>query len=239
MSFLDEHERRMLEHTILSRDRLEEQYRDFEQQNQTAQLGMWLFLATEIMFFGVLFTALAVYRYLYGEAFELASRKLSWQFATANTVVLLLSSLTMALAVAYLKRNRQRPVFWCLVATVLLACGFLIIKGCEYYQDYREGLILGSQFRPGDWLQAGLTKNQLPQVQLFLLLYWLMTGLHGVHVLIGIGVISVIAALSKRGLFDADYYGPVEAVGLYWHFVDIVWIFLFPLLYLQGTHFRP
>jgi cytochrome c oxidase subunit 3 len=237
MSWLDEQDRRLLEHTILSRGRLEEHYRDFEHQNQTAQLGMWLFLATEIMFFGVLFTALGVYRYLYGEAFELASRKLSWQFATANTCVLLLSSLTMALAVTYLKRNRPRPVVWCLAGTVLLGCSFLVIKGCEYYDDYRAGLILGSQFRPDDWLRAGLTKNQLPQVQLFLLLYWLMTAFHGLHVIIGVSLISVVAALARRGLFDAEYYGPVEAVSLYWHFVDIVWIFLFPLLYLQGTHY--
>jgi cytochrome c oxidase subunit 3 len=236
MPFLDEHERRMQEHTVLSRERLEEHYRDFEQQNQTTQLGMWLFLATEIMFFGVLFTAFAVYRYLHAEAFEVASRQLNWRLAAANTVVLLISSLTTALAVTYLKLNRLRPVVWCLLATAALAGGFLVIKGFEYYEDYREGLILGSQFRPDEWREAGLSKDQVPQVQLFLLFYWIMTGFHGVHVIIGIGAILILAALAGRRAFDADYYGPVEAVGLYWHFVDLVWIFLFPLLYLQATH---
>jgi cytochrome c oxidase subunit 3 len=234
---LDEHEWKALEHTVLVRHRLEEHYENLEQQNHTSALGMWLFLATEVMFFGVLFTTLSVYRYLYTEAFEFASRRLNWQIASINTVVLLVSSMSMALAVYFVQSGRTRSLVLSLLTTAALGTAFLGLKGYEYYDDYRQGLILGSQFRPGDWIgQEGLSPDQIPQVQLFLFLYWFMTAGHALHVIIGIAAVLTMAALAAKGRFDAAYYGPVDVTGLYWHFVDVVWIFLLPMLYLLGTH---
>jgi cytochrome c oxidase subunit III len=234
---LDEHERRAVEHTVLVRHRLEEQYENLEQQNQTSALGMWLFLATEVMFFGTLFTVLSVYRYLYTDAFEHASRRLNWQIASINTVVLLVSSMSMALAVYFVQAGRTRALIICLLTTAALGIAFLGFKGYEYYDDYQQGLILGSQFSPSDWIeQEGLSPDQIPQVQLFLFLYWFMTAGHALHVIIGIGAVLTMAVLAAKGRFDAAYYGPVDVTGLYWHFVDVVWIFLLPMLYLLGTH---
>jgi cytochrome c oxidase subunit 3 len=223
-----------LEHTVLVRHRLEEQYENLEQQTETAVLGMWLFLATEIMFFGTLFTALGVYRYVYPEPFEQASVALNWQVGATNTFVLLISSFTMVMAVHFARLGRSRSLFNFLIATALLGCVFLGLKAYEYYEDIREGLILGSRFNPEAF--PGLSADQIPPVKLFLLLYWVMTGAHAVHMIIGITAVLIIAALARKNRFDTDYYTPVDVTGLYWHFVDIVWIFLFPMLYLLGTH---
>jgi cytochrome c oxidase subunit 3 len=235
-TLLTEHEHKLLEHTVLIRHRLEEQYNDLEQQNETAALGMWLFLATEIMFFGTLFTALTVYRLLYPVAFEHASIRLNWQIGSINTFVLLISSLMMALAVFCVRTGRVRALVVFLLLTATLGGCFLALKTYEYYDDYEKGLILGSRFRDSDWIAIGLTATQVPQVKLFLLLYWIMTGAHAVHMVIGIVAVLTITALAWRRHFDAHYYGPVEVIGLYWHFVDVVWIFLLPMLYLLGTH---
>lgn len=229
-------ERKLLAHTALVRERLEEQYANLDQQNDTAALGMWLFLATEVMFFGTLFTVLGVYRYLYAEAFEVASSRLNWQIGALNTVVLLLSSLTMALAVYCVRVGRSRPAVILLLATAMLGAGFLALKGYEYYDDFQQGLVLGSRFDPTRWLEAGLHTSDVPTVQLFLLLYWVMTIAHALHMVIGIVAVLVAAVLTARRHFDSYYYGPIDVLGLYWHFVDVVWIFLFPLLYLLGTH---
>jgi cytochrome c oxidase subunit 3 len=231
-----EHE--LLEHTVLVRHRLEEQYANLEQQNDTAALGMWLFLATEIMFFGTLITALVVYHAQYPAAFELASSRLNWQIGTINTFVLLISSAMMALAVYCVRTDRQRGLVWFLIATAALGAVFLGLKAYEYYDDWEQGLILGRRFEESRWLEAGLSAGEVPPVQLFLLLYWVMTAAHAVHMIIGIGAVLVMAALAARRHFDAHYYGPIEVTGLYWHFVDMVWIFLLPLLYLLGTHHR-
>jgi cytochrome c oxidase subunit 3 len=231
-----EHE--LLEHTVLIRHRLEEQYANLEQQNETAALGMWLFLATELMFFGTLITALSVYHVLYSAAFELASSRLNWQIGTINTFVLLISSLMMALAVYCVRTDRQRGLVWFLIATAVLGGAFLGLKAYEYYDDWQQGLVLGSRFDDSRWLEAGLSAGEVPHVKLFLLLYWVMTGAHAVHMIIGICAVLVLTALAARRQFDAHYYGPVEVTGLYWHFVDLVWIFLLPLLYLLGTHHR-
>jgi len=225
-----------LEHTVLVRHRLEEQYSNLEHQNDTAALGMWLFLATELMFFGTLFTALTVYHVLYPAAFALASSRLNWQIGAINTFVLLISSLTMALAVYCVRADRQRGLVQLLMATALLGSLFLALKAYEYYDDWQQGLVLGSRFNERQWLDAGLAQGDLPHVQLFLLLYWIMTAAHAAHMVIGVVVVLVIAMLARRGHFDARYYGPVEVTGLYWHFIDIVWVFLLPMLYLLGTH---
>jgi len=236
LQLLTDEQQKLLEHTIVVRRRLEEQYSSLPQQNDTAALGMWLFLATEIMFFGTLFTALIVYRFLYAAAFEAASVELNWKIGAVNTVVLLVSSLMMALVVSSIRMGRKQAVVFFLLATAALGACFLALKGYEYFEDYQRGLVLGSQFSADLWLTAGLTGNQLGHVQLFLLLYWIMTAAHALHMIVGISAVLIIVAVAYRRHFDEHYYGPIEVTGLYWHFVDVVWIFLFPMLYLLGTH---
>jgi cytochrome c oxidase subunit 3 len=238
-SILTAQERDELELTALVRHRLEEQYESLEQQHEVASLGMWVFLATEVMFFGTLFLGVGVYRYKYPVAFERASEKLNWAVGGVNTVVLLVSSLFMVLAVHYARAGEPRRVVRFLYLTALLGVAFLFLKGYEYYTDYRDYLIPGWRFRPEEWVaREGLKAEQVPQVQLFLLFYWTMTGLHALHVTIGIGAVLVIAVLARRGHFSPAYYSPVDVTGLYWHFVDTVWIFLLPMLYLLGNHTR-
>lgn len=227
----------MLEHTVLVRHLLEEQYENLEQQTEAAVLGMWVFLATEVMFFGALFVGLGAYRYLYGEAFERASERLNWVIGGTNTVVLLVSSLMMALSVHYAKLGKRKHLLVFLSLTALLGVCFLCLKGLEYYTDYLENLIPGWRFDADEWVtKEGLRPDQVPNVKLFLLMYWIMTGIHALHVTIGILAVLVMFALAWRGTFSTVYYSPVDVTGLYWHFVDIVWIFLLPMLYLLGTH---
>lgn len=235
-ALLTPEERDELELTALVRHRLEEQYHDLEQQHETASLGMWVFLATEVMFFGTLFLGVAVYHLLYTEAVEKASTKLNWMIGGINTVVLLVSSLFMVLAVHYARHGDNRKVVLFLCLTAALGITFLFLKGYEYYTDYRDYLIPGSRFRDEEWIEEGLTADQVPHVKLFLLYYWIMTGLHALHVTIGILVVLVVAVLAARGHFSTAYNSPVDVTGLYWHFVDTVWIFLYPMLYLLGTH---
>jgi cytochrome c oxidase subunit 3 len=230
-------ERAVLDQSFFVRHRLEEQYRDLGQQHETAVLGMWVFLATEVLFFGTLFVGLAAYRYLYQEAFERASEKLNWIVGGVNTVVLLVSSGLIVLAVHYARLGDRRRVVTFLCLTALLGVGFLCLKGFEYYTDYRDYLIPGWRFRDSDWVEKeGLRPEDVPRVKLFLLFYWVMTGLHALHVTIGVGAVGVVAWLAWRGHFSAEYYSPVDVTALYWHFVDVVWIFLLPMLYLLGTH---
>ena len=201
---------------------LAEQFDDLPQQTGAATLGMWTFLATEILFFGGLFLAYIIYRHAFPAAFSLASQHTLVLFGTANTAILLTSSLTMALAVNATRQNRTKPQVAFLLATVFAGAVFLVLKGFEYRADVREHLWPGKNFRV-----------DLPaQAQLFWFLYWVMTGLHALHVLIGLGLLSVMAWLASRDRFSAEYHAPLEISGLYWHFVDIVWIFLYPLLYL-------
>lgn len=214
---------------------LEHQFEDLGQQREAATLGMWVFLATEILIFGALFTGLAVYRVLYPISFEVASEHLNWEIGGINTVVLLGSSLTMALAVHAAHTGQRGRAVVCLLLTAGLGALFMALKALEYYLDYRDGLIPSTAwgFRPEAWLDAGADPGQ---VKLFLMFYYIMTGLHAVHLTIGIGVVLVIATLAAQGRYTPEYYTPVEVSGLYWHFVDVVWIFLLPMLYLIGTH---
>jgi cytochrome c oxidase subunit 3 len=230
-------ERDSLEGTIFARRRLEEQYENLDQQHQAASLGMWVFLATEVMFFGTLFLSVAVYRYLYPLPFEKASARLNWMIGGTNTLVLLLSSLTIVLAVHYARLAQRQRIVLFLGLTALLGFCFLGFKALEYYLDYRENLIPGWRFDASEWVSRdGLRPDQVPQVKLFLFLYWVMTGFHALHVTIGICAVLVILTLARSGRFSAAYYAPVDVTALYWHFVDIVWIFLLPTLYLLGTH---
>ena len=204
---------------------LQSHFDDLEQQRETSLLGMWTFLATEVLFFGALFLALTVYRYVYPVEFHAGSKHLKWYLGAINTAVLLTSSLTVALAVHYAHVNDRRHLVRCLIWTIVLGAAFLIVKAVEYSQEYTENLIPMLNFKhhgPGD-----------PQkVQLFMFLYFAMTGLHATHMVIGLGLFAWLARRAKMGDFSAGYYTPVENIGLYWHFVDVVWIFLFPLLYL-------
>lgn len=204
------------------------QFDDLEQQHLTDNLGMWAFLATELMFFGGLFASYAVYRNLYPEGFIAASRHLSVMLGAINTAILLTSSLTMALAVRAAQIRRRHEAIWLLFATMVLGAAFLGIKAFEYYQDYREHLIPGSGFRFEDRLRAS--------AQMFFLIYFLMTGLHAIHLIIGISLVGVIAALVRHDRSDERAATRVEITGLYWHFVDLVWVFLYPLLYLVDVH---
>ena len=205
---------------------LAEQFDDMPQQKEASTLGMWTFLATEILFFGGMFLGYLVYRHAYPHAFALASRHTIVLYGTVNTAILLTSSLTMALAVHAAQQNEHQRLVRYLLLTVALGCCFLGVKGLEYHQDLEEHLWPGPHFREG-----------LPaQAQMFWFLYWAMTGLHALHVTVGVGLLSVIARMASLRKFSAEYHNPVEISGLYWHFVDIVWIYLYPLLYLINRY---
>jgi cytochrome c oxidase subunit III len=208
------------------REALGEQYNTFEQQHTTAEFGMWVFLATEVMLFGGLFTGYTVYRTVYPAGFAEGSRHLDLVYGGINTVVLIVSSLTMALAVRSAQLGRQRALVGYLSATAILGAGFMAIKGLEYYKHFAEGMV--PQLA---WHYAGPFGNQ---VQLFFFAYFVMTGLHAVHLSIGILAVLVTALLAGRGALPPERQTPVTVLGLYWHFVDMVWIFLLPLLYLFG-----
>jgi len=199
------------------------------QQREASTLGMWIFLVTEVMFFGGLFTAYVTYRALYADAFAHASHHLDVVLGTFNTAVLITSSLTMALAVHAAQVGRRGRLVGCLVLTALLGATFLGVKVVEYAEKFEHHLVPGPLFQ---WDHAAEAAN----VQLFYSLYFAMTGLHALHMIIGLGILTWLVLGARRGRFGPAYATPVEVSGLYWHFVDIVWIFLFPLLYLIGRH---
>ena len=210
---------------------------NLEQQREAGALGMWVFIAQEVMFFGGLFLAYLIYRMRYPDAFMAASNHLDWRIGTFNTGVLITSSLTMALAVWATQTGRSRKVqVLFMAATVLLGLVFLGVKAYEYNEKYVDGFIpVAGFFNPhGIHLPAGVTMGQY---QMFFWLYFAMTGLHALHMIIGMGIIAPIMWWAWKGRYSPEYHAPVENFGLYWHFVDIIWIFLFPLLYLLGAHF--
>lgn len=213
-------------------------FENLEQQREVEVFGMWLFLATEILIFGALFTAYTVYRLYYPHDFEAASGKLNILIGSVNTIVLLSSSLTMALSVHAARVGRQQMLLTCLGLTIFLGGTFLALKAVEYYVDYKENLVPGLAFEPGEWTRiegpAGPINPR--HVELMLVFYYIMTGLHAVHMLIGMGLLIWLVTRARAGMLTPMRYMAVEVVGLYWHFVDIVWIFLLPLLYLTGTH---
>ena len=181
---------------------------------ESAKLGVWTFLATEVLLFGALFTAYTVFRMKYPELFRTEHAKLDRVLGAVNTVVLITSSFTVVLGVDAIRRGRARLLEACFGATILLAAVFLGVKYVEYAAKFRHGLY--------------------PDTNLFFSLYFMLTGLHGIHVLAGMALLSYVVVLSRRGRLSADYHTPAEMSGLYWHFVDLVWIYLFPLLYLVG-----
>jgi cytochrome c oxidase subunit III len=204
------------------------QFDDASQQREASSLGMWVFLVTEVMFFGGLFTGYAVYRILYPEGFKAASHHLEILLGAVNTTVLLGSSLTVALAVHAAELGRSRSVVGYLVATIVLGLAFLGVKAVEYTHEFQHGLFPGLGFA---W-----EGPDARGARLFFGFYFAMTGMHALHMIIGLGMFGFLIAKTARGRFSPSYYTPIEMGGLYWHFVDIVWIFLFPLLYLIGHH---
>jgi len=206
---------------------LKHQFDDIRQQHEADTLGMWLFLATEVMFFGGMLTGYSIYRSMYYEAFAAASNHLDLLMGTINTGVLIGSSLTMAMAVHAAALGRRRSLIVFLIATMVLGCGFLGIKAYEYHHKFVENLVPGPNFH--------FEGNSARETEVFFSFYFAMTGLHAIHMIIGVGVLSVLTFYAWwRGFHPQNKH--VEIAGLYWHFVDIVWIFLFPLLYLVGHH---
>lgn len=271
---------------------LQHQFEDMGQQQESASIGMWMFLAQEIMFFGGLFTAYLVFRAKFPMAFAAGSNHLDIYWGTGNTVVLIVSSLTMALAVHYAQLGKRMAQVVCIILTMILGATFLGVKAIEYTAKYNEGIVpvtglnhrtpageaapsvkTDGEHKTGEhvyynpkgeflWTDASLAKKAedagylttaekagyyangvldvnkfRDKVRIFYWIYFAMTGLHALHMIIGLGLMAWLLWKAWIGTFTAEYYSPVEMSGLYWHFVDIVWIFLFPLLYLLGRHF--
>jgi cytochrome c oxidase subunit 3 len=220
----------LVEADITTHTDLAHHFDDIQQQREAGTLGMWAFLVTEIMFFGGLFLAYILYRAKYSVSFEAASAHLDWKLGGFNTLVLICSSLTMALAVYYSQVGNRRKLIGFLILTELLGLTFLGVKAYEYHDKWVNHLVPG--LRPFEWGGHGNPAN----VEMFYWLYFAMTGVHALHMIIGIGILTVLVLMARRGRFSPEYHSPIELSGLYWHFVDIVWIFLFPLLYLLGAH---
>ena len=203
-----------------------EQFESRQQQEEAASLGIWTFLSTEILFFGGLFLAYTVYRLSYYAGFAEGSGHLYFWIGTTNTFVLLTSSLFMALAVHAIQDGDQKKLRRFLVLTFIFGAAFLGLKLCEYYLDYREEhLLLNVNFDPSEFKHPNAVK-------MFLFLYFAMTGLHAIHMTIGLCALTYLYLRARKEDFSAEYHNPVHVVGLYWHFVDIVWVFLYPMLYL-------
>lgn len=208
---------------------LAHQFESLEQQKESATLGMWLFLAQEILFFGGLFMAYLLYRWRDPQAFAAGSHELDITLGLINTVILIASSLTMALAVHSAQLSRTKALVRWLVATGVLGTAFLVIKYFEYSAKWEHHLVPGPGFHFPEAAIGG-------RAEIFFSLYFAMTGMHALHMVIGIGILFYLIYQAQRGRYSKEYNSPIEIFGLYWHFVDIVWIFLFPLLYLIGRH---
>ena len=218
-----------------------------EQQREAGSFGMWLFLLTEIMFFGGMFFAYLLYRNWYYEAFVVASQQLSVTLGAINTAILISSGFFMALGVwaAEVRNRKLLTVF--LVLTTIFGFAFLAVKSVEYHEKWEKHHIPGAAFDVHEFINPPLKADGKPlsdplppdmaqKTQIFFFLYFAMTGMHAVHMIIGLGILFWLIYRSHRGEFSAGYVAPIENFGLYWHFVDIVWLFLFPLLYLINLH---
>ena len=228
---------------------LHHQFEDMHQQTESYLVGMWSFLVTEIMFFGAVFVAYAVYRSRFGAAFSLGTHLLDIKSGGINTLILMASSFTMTLAVVAARQGKRQQIVNLLLVTLALGAVFLGIKSQEYKAKFEHHLVPGDHFDLAHALQAHtgegaasaqiveLAKHADPrQVQMFFSFYFTMTGLHLIHMLIGMGVLLFILRMAQKGRFGPEYHNPLEVTSLYWHFVDMVWIFLFPMLYLLGRH---
>ena len=201
-------------------------FKSLEQQFDAAKLGIWLFLCTEILMFGGLFVGYLIFHGLYPEMFAEGATHLDWKLGAVNTVVLLGSSFTMAIGIHYAQTNQRQKSMIALGITVLCGLIFMVIKYFEYSHKIHLGLEPGKFFTFTDASSSNLA--------LYFSFYFMMTGLHGSHVLVGMGLIIWVMIRTAKGEFSSEFYTPVEGVGLFWHLVDLIWIYLFPLLYLVG-----
>lgn len=206
---------------------LKHHFDDSAQQLESSTLGMWVFLLTEIMFFGGMFGAYTVYRNLYPEAFASTSHFMNVTIGAINTGVLICSSFTMVLAVRSSQLGQKKALIIFLVLTLILGCVFLCLKYVEYHEKWVDHHVPGPSFHYAEPQYAH-------QAQILFFLYFAMTGMHAIHMIVGAGLLTTLIVMASRDRFSSEWYTPVEMIGLYWHFVDIVWIFLFPLLYLIG-----
>ena len=213
-------------------------FADAQQQRDASSLGMWVFLATEVMFFGGLFCAYLIYRHWYFPDFAAASKSINMGYGATNTAVLICSSLTVVLAVWAAQTARRTLLIGSLIVTMLLGVTFLGIKGIEYRDKFVEHHVPGASFNfeheavpghPGQYANPS-------HAEIFFSLYFIMTGLHAIHMIIGLGIFLWLLTMAWKGRFTPEYNTPIEIGGLYWHFVDIIWIYLFPLLYLIDRH---
>ena len=202
-----------------------------EQQRDAASLGMWLFLATELMFFGGMFCAYLVYRRWYFTEFAAASQTLDIWLGTINTIVLICSSLTVALGVRAAQMGKRKLLVVLLILTLIFGLAFLGIKGVEWTKKFEEHHVPGASFDPSE-IKLNGHRVDPHSAQIFFSLYFAMTGMHALHMIIGVFMFAILTWYAWKGRFNQRYYTPVENCGLYWHFVDIIWIYLFPLLYL-------
>ncbi len=222
--------------------RLQHHFDTMAQQKEAVTLGMWVFLVTEIMFFGGMFCAYMIYRMWHYDGFVAASRELDLTLGAINTVVLIGSSLTVALGVHAAQVGKTKPLVSYLLLTGVLGLVFLVIKYFEYSSKFElheahHAAAMVRLFPGAGWFEV--TGDLAPiagEMRLFMVLYFALTGMHALHMIIGIGILAVILWMAMKGEFTPGWYAPVEIFGLYWHFVDIVWIFLFPLLYLVNRH---
>jgi len=201
-------------------------FKNLGQQFDAAKLGVWLFLATEILMFGGLFVGYIIFHGLYPDMFAEGAKHLDWRLGALNTLVLIMSSFTMASGVHYAQTNQKDKCVRSLAITVICGLIFLCIKYVEYHHKFQDGLFPGKFFSNTEAEHANLA--------MYFSFYFCMTGLHASHVIAGMGVITWVMLRARKGEFNSDYYTPVEGVGLFWHLVDLIWIYLFPLLYLVG-----
>jgi cytochrome c oxidase subunit III len=223
---------------------LRHHFANLEQQRETSTFGMWLFLLTEIMFFGGLFCAYLIYRNWYYPAFVAASHKLDIGLGAFNTAVLICSSFTMAMGVYSAEMRRRKALVAWLLGTILLGCVFLGVKAVEYHEKWETHHVPGLNFSAEGFTRQDpkypedkpLRPDMAEKTQVYFSLYFAMTGMHALHMVIGVSILIILVLRAWGGAYTQGHMTTVENFGLYWHFVDIVWIFLFPLLYLISRH---
>jgi cytochrome c oxidase subunit 3 len=203
-------------------------FKNATQQYLSGKEGIWLFMLTEILMFGAIFVAYAIYHNMYPEMFAEGARSLDWKMGFINTLVLIFSSFTMAISISYIQRNMQKKAVIAMATTVLCGAIFMVIKYFEYSHKFHLGLL------PGKFLDVAKVGAEHANLGLYFGFYYCMTGLHGIHVILGMGLITWCLIRTIRGDFHGQYWIVVEGVGIFWHIVDLIWIFLFPLLYLVG-----
>ena len=222
---------------------LRHHFETVEQQREAASFGMWLFLLTEIMFFGGLFCAYLIFRNWYYPAFVAGSHQMNLTLGTVNTAVLITSGFCMALAVWAAEVRKEKLLVWFLILTTIFGVAFVVVKYFEWSAEWKESHVPGLRFSIQDFVhpekpnETPLAPDMAEKTQVYFFLYFAMTGMHALHMLIGIGLLSWLIWRARRGDFSTGYVMPIENFGLYWHFVDIVWLFLFPLLYLINLHY--